>query len=287
MRSPSIELKWEARQRLTFIEATLVWSGEISTNDLSEAFGIGRAQASKDLAFYREHWPGNIAYDRSRKRYVPTSDFSPGLVTGKPDEFLRFARNSVSGQRGAVILPFPSVVVLDVPASPIDVRTLQTLNRAIRRQTAVTITYRSMSGKPEATYTLSPHTLVHNGFRWHARGFSEQHSEYRDFVLSRMTSLPGDVSADYIADSGDRDWHNILELELIPHPGLNKRQREIIETDYGMTGGALKIEQRAALLPYLLRLMRIPTTAMPDNPKAHPVIVKNREAAGSFTDFHH
>ena len=285
MRSPTIELKWEARQRLTFIEATLVWSGEVSTNDLSEAFGIGRAQASKDLAFYREHWPGNIAYDRSRKRYIPTSGFSPGLVTGKPDEFLRFARNSVSGQRGAVILPFPSVVVLDVPAPPVDVRILQLLNRAIRDTKAVTITYRSMSGKPESNYILSPHTLVHNGFRWHVRGFSEQHDGYRDFVLSRIASLPADVSAEYIPDSEDRDWHKLVRLELVPHPGLNDRQREIIETDYGMTDGVLRIEHRAALLPYLLRLMRIPASAMPDNPRAHPVIIENQEAVEAFIEF--
>jgi hypothetical protein len=52
-----------------------------------------------------------------------------------------------------------------------------------------------------------------------------------------------------------------------------------------MTGGVLRIEQRAALLPYLLRLMRIPTTAMPDNPKAHPVVIKNRGVVETFIDY--
>jgi len=285
MDSTTIDLKWEARQRLTFIEATLVWSGEISTRDLTHAFGIGRAQASKDLAVYQAHWPKNIAYDRSRKRYVPTKEFSAGLVTGNPDEFLRFARNAVSGQQGTVILPFPSVVVLDIPAPPVDVRNLQALNRAIRHQAAVTITYRSMSGKPEATYTLSPHTLVHNGFRWHVRGFSAEHGEFRDFVLSRITAVPAESSVEYTPDDGDRDWHEVIALELIPHPDLNERQREVIETDYGMTGGVLRIEQRTALLPYLARLMRIPTGTETLNPRAHPVIVRNRESVAARLEF--
>jgi predicted DNA-binding transcriptional regulator YafY len=177
------------------------------------------------------------------------------------------------------------VVVLDIPSPPVDVRNLQIINRAIRHQKSLKITHRSMSGKPETTYTVSPHTLVHNGFRWHVRGFSAEHGEFRDFVLSRITAVPAESSMEYTPDDGDQDWHNILRVKLIPHPGLNDRQREIIETDYGMTGGVLRIEQRAALLPYLLRLMRIPTVEAQDNPRAHPVVIENRQALQAFMDF--
>lgn len=40
-------------------------------------------------------------------------------------------------------------------------------------------------------------------------------------------------------------------LELVPHPRIE--HSEAIELDYGMTGGALKVEIRAASAGYLLR----------------------------------
>ena len=63
-------IKWEQRQRLTLLEATVFWSGEFSTNVLMECFGISRVQASKDLTLYQSLCPGNIRYDKFLKRYV-------------------------------------------------------------------------------------------------------------------------------------------------------------------------------------------------------------------------
>ncbi|EON2520780.1 hypothetical protein ACKXKF_002088 [Escherichia coli] len=49
----------------------------------------------------------------------------------------------------------------------------------------------------------------------------------------------------------DRQWNRFVELELVPHPRIE--HSEAIELDYGMTGGALKVEIRAASAGYLLR----------------------------------
>jgi len=45
------------------------------------------------------------------------------------------------------------------------------------------------------------------------------------------------------------------ELELVPHPRIE--HSEAIELDYGMTGGVLKVEIRAATAGYLLRLWNV------------------------------
>ena len=72
-------IKWEQRQRLTLLEATVFWSGEFSTNVLMECFGISRVQASKDLTLYQSLCPGNIRYDKFLKR---GADFAQVMRSG-------------------------------------------------------------------------------------------------------------------------------------------------------------------------------------------------------------
>ena len=52
-------------------------------------------------------------------------------------------------------------------------------------------------------------------------------------------------------ETQDRQWNRFVELELVPHPRIE--HSEAIELDYGMTGGVLKVEIRAATAGYLLR----------------------------------
>ncbi|MCG7871832.1 MAG: WYL domain-containing protein [Candidatus Thiodiazotropha lotti] len=285
--SPDVfaDLKWEVRQRLAFVEATLIWSGEVSTGDLINAFGIGRAQASKDLALYQEECPANLSYDRSRKRYVPTSNFEPRLVSGKPEELLRFARNTASEQQGAILLPLPAVLVLDTPEAPINVRVLQMLNQSIRQKSSVIFGYRSMSGKPMRQCDLSPHTLVHNGYRWHVRGFSHVHGEFRDFVLSRFTGVPTPSKSKHMGIENDEAWQQEVEIHLGPHPALDKNQKRVVESDYGMRNGIRKLKYRAPVIPYLLRLMRIPIDAADLSPRSYPIVVRNLDAVRPYLAF--
>ena len=104
-----------------------------------------------------------------------------------------------------------------------------------------------------------PHTLVDNGLRWHVRGFDRKHAEFRDFVLTRIkaavviegSTLSPSVIKESELETQDRQWNRFVELELVPHPRIE--HSEAIELDYGMTGGVLKVEIRAATAGYLLR----------------------------------
>jgi hypothetical protein len=71
------KLKWEAQQRLRFIEAKIMSAEEVFTGDLIRVFGIGRAQATKDFAYYILELKGRIEYDAPLKRYVASEDFEP------------------------------------------------------------------------------------------------------------------------------------------------------------------------------------------------------------------
>jgi len=56
-------------------------------------------------------------------------------------------------------------------------------------------------------------------------------------------------------ETQDRQWNRFVELELVPHPRIE--HSEAIELDYGMTGGVMKVEIRAATTGYLLRLWNV------------------------------
>ncbi|MBF4306654.1 WYL domain-containing protein, partial [Vibrio anguillarum] len=127
------------------------------------------------------------------------------------------------------------------------------VTEAIHKGKALSITYVSLSSG-ETTREIVPHTLVDNGLRWHVRGFDRKHGEFRDFVLTRIKAavvLEHSTLSETELETQDRQWNRFVELELVPHPRIE--HSEAIELDYGMTGGVLKVEIRAATAGYLLR----------------------------------
>ncbi len=137
------------------------------------------------------------------------------------------------------------------------------VTEAIHKGKALCITYVSLSSG-ETMREIVPHTLVDNGLRWHVRGFDRKHGEFRDFVLTRIkaaTVLEDFTLSEAELETQDRQWNRFVELELVPHPRIE--HSEAIELDYGMTGGVLKVEIRAATAGYLLRQWHV------DCSKAH------------------
>ena len=184
-------LKWEQRQRLTLLEATVFWSGEFSTNVLMECFGISRVQASKDLTLYQSLCPGNIRYDKFLKRYVIDVAFKPAFMTGTAGEFLQVLKVQQDRAGGAVVTlvrNLPVVDVIEPMFRQVSPAVLQAVNQAIVGDKEVLVRYQSMSRAEPAEHRLCPHALVFDGLRWHARAFSYTHHEFRDFVLARMSS---------------------------------------------------------------------------------------------------
>ena len=52
--SDNNQLKWDTRQRLAMIEASILWEGRVTSSVLSKLFGISRGQASKDFSLYHQ-----------------------------------------------------------------------------------------------------------------------------------------------------------------------------------------------------------------------------------------
>jgi hypothetical protein len=280
-------IKWEQRQRLTLLEATVFWSGELSTNVLMECFGISRVQASKDLTLYQSLCPGNIRYDKFLKRYVIDEAFKPAFMTGTAGEFLQVLKVRQDRTGGALVTlvkNLPEVDVIEPVFRQVNPAVLQAVNQAIVAGKEVQVRYQSMSRPEPALHRLCPHALVFDGLRWHARAFSYTHHEFRDFVLARMLSAELMVSAD-VDTSEDVAWHKFVDVRIGAHPGLSATQKEAVEFDYGMEAGVLEHQVRAALAPYFLRVMRINRDDLTREAMVQQIVLLNRDELEQYWGF--
>ncbi|MGM0593281.1 MAG: helix-turn-helix transcriptional regulator [Pseudomonadota bacterium] len=284
------EMKWATRQRLQYIEVRAFYCGVVSRNDVARAFGISDAAATKDFGLYGRLAPDNLIYKQQLFGYIPGPDFAPVIAELDPARVLPLFAHNLTGMNG----PYGDELVFGIPTErlPIPARlpdreiTAQVL-RAVAQQKKLLLHYRSLSDRDsDEARIIEPHSLAHNGLRWHIRAYSEETFDFRDFVLSRiaaaqMVDEPAESSAEF-----DEDWVETLQLELIPHPGLPEKKRLNLLMDYGASDGMITIEVRRALFGYLLQQLGVDTS--PDhsrNPHAYQLIVANREEVEPFAEW--
>ena len=172
----------------------------------------------------------------------------------------------------------PAAAVAPNPSRAVAADTLRVLLDAIRRESAVTVRYQSMSSVEPVDQDIIPHALAHDGLRWHVRAYCNSRQQFLDFVIARIldsapSSCPGETKGKGSAD--DFAWHRTVNLVLAPNPELLPAHQQVIELDYEMTGGQAVVECRQALVFYALKrlglLDEVPATAT-----AQHLVLKNR-----------
>lgn len=253
------ELKYDIRQRLAMLEATVLWEGRVTTTVLSRLFGIARGQASRDFTLYQQLAPDNLVYDRHQKAYLPSDRFSPFLMQGTAEEYLQLARAGRSLGQSIVLPIIPATQGVEIvcpPTRKLDLNVLRLVHQAIREQRQIEVIYQSMT-KDSRIVLLEPHSLVFNGFRWHVRAFCHEHDEFRDFVLARFISVPVlNGSCEHCIED-DINWQQFETLVIAPHPELNPAKQSAIADDYGMQDGVLRLRIRRALILYYKRMLHL------------------------------
>lgn len=280
-------LKWEVRQRLTLLEATVLWSDCLGTRDLVNAFGISRVQASNDIGLYMSLFPGSLSYDRSRKCYRAGPVFQPHFLRGTPEEFLHLLKSAVGAEGPVLVLlgQLPPVEIVTPLERELRLDILQAISQAIRESRCLQLDYQSMNRESPVTLVLTPHALVYNGYRWHMRAHSESHGEFRDFVLARIRGKPllGEIrDRNAVADIA---WQTYVTLRIGPHPGLTPAQRAVVEDDFGMRQGEVTRQLRAALLPYFLRLMHLEIEPPAGAAREQQIVLLNAEELRPWVRF--
>lgn len=244
---------WQ-RTRLRWIELRLWFLGEVRRSDVIKNFRVNEITASRDLAEYRESCPGNISPSPDGKSYVRGNGFAPTFTFTARDvlETLTtgavFDANAPAGPAVTALLP-PQ---LHEP----DLNVVSAVTEGIHRARVIKIDYCSpMSGN--STRHIVPYVVVNDGVRWHVRGYDRKRDAFRDFVLTRIerAQLTEETPQPSETSEHDLQWMRVVELHLVPKPGLKNPRAICLE--YGMTEGVLKLRVRAALAGYVLRRMNV------------------------------
>lgn len=275
-------LRWGVERRLEFIEFRLYWEGRMNRGDLMEAFGVSVNQASTDLNRYLRLAPENMVYDKSARTYVRSSVFSPLFLRLDADRYLaelRSVRSGMLARESAWLLTYPEYDEPRAPVRNVSPETLRVVLDAMRGDLALEIRYQSLS-RPEPRWRwIAPHAIGFDGFRWHVRAFCEEDGTFKDFLLARIIDV-GATRPSESASADDRDWHEFVDLEIGPHPGLSQSQRAVVALDYGMQGGRVVLPVRRAFLYYALKRLGLDRDAASKDPADQHIVLLNRERVG-------
>jgi len=244
-------LSYSQRERLAFIEFRLMFMGEVRRAELSARFDVATAAGTRDLALYRELAADNVAFDLASKIYKRGPKFVPIFEHAIDRALTALSQGFGDGVGGQLrpMLPFEGPALLNRPAIEI----VAAVCRAIYQRQPVSIEYSSMDSGI-GWREIVPFALVDSGLRWHVRAFDRKRQDFRDFVLTRITSTDGPKNlevAPHERPDQDVQWNRIVELEMSPHP--NREHPEVIAMDFGMVNQVLKVKCRAAVAGYLLR----------------------------------
>ena len=272
--------RWDLLLRYRYIETIALWEGRLTTGHLTRCFGIGRQQASRDINTYaREIAPGNIEYDKYLKGYRPAAEFRPRVTRGTADEYLHLMtrHEQLMGVFESLPLTTANVEQLSPPTRDISAAVLRPLIQAARQGRRLEVDYVSLQHPDREGRIIVPHTLVFTGFRWHVRAWCEKNRGYRDFVLSRFRGEAELLGSSEHSAGDDRAWQTHIDVVVAPDPRLTPAQREVIEVDFGMTDGELRLQTRAILASYLLKLLQLEPGTRNDNPLAQQIVLANHD----------
>ena len=227
------------RERLSHIDFTLFFLGELRRADVISKFETAPAGATRDIAMYRGLAPDNLDFDK------PLFDHPPLRVLATLSQGFSLVQDVASSP----VIPCEFPATLSAPS----VEVLAPITRAIHRGKAVSLAYHSVSsGKTRRE--IVPLALVDNGVRWHVRAFDRLRNHFTDFVPTRMEDVEvletSPVGREERADQ-DVQWSRIIELKLVPHP--NHPRPEIVQMDYPMQDGVFTVRVRSANAGYMLR----------------------------------
>ena len=274
------DLRWNTLLKCQLIEIVSLWEGRLTTNVLISAFGIGRQQASRDINFYNKQIaPNNLIYDMQLKGHRPTDQFEPVLTKGTIDEYFNLlgSRKELGSHLACLNLTNTNTEMISSPGRFIVPEFIRPVIAAVKDNMRLEIEYLSLSSQEKEYRVISPHTLVYSGYRWHIRAHCEKNNDYRDFVLSRISTIPEPVLPSEHTARDDPAWNRFIELIIKPDNRLSSFQQEVIARDFNMVNNQLTIPTRAALANYYLQYLRITPYQQKQSPEAQQLVLANME----------
>jgi len=242
---------------LRFIELRALWEGSINATHLINEFGIGRDLARQLIKKYSDACPGNLTYNASKKGYFPGRGFTPAYSTGSLEQYMAGFQGGDLPENPTYHCSNDTFPMRQFERHP-EPEVVRHLLHAIRDKRRVDLSYMSMSRTDYEDRIISPHSLVHNGMRWHVRAWCEKNQGYRDYVLSRIKEVYNDEGVASQREDGDSKWNTWVDVVIEPDVRLSPDKKAALAFDLSMVqdeGGRFtrSYSVRAANVIYVLR----------------------------------
>jgi hypothetical protein len=275
----------EKNSRLNQLDRLLRWEGMLSNARIREVLGLSTIRVSECIREFRETHPSWLQLDTKTKSFMPTNDFYRSL-----HKFGDLFEDDATSLNGYLDMVSMCNAVMDdddgrnvvwsahrALGTP-DPKTFSLLVRAAKEGKVIEVMYRSMNNPTPHVRTLSPHSVVRAGRRWHTRAYCYEVQEFRDFALGRIAKpVLLDESWKKKGKEEDDAWNSLVKVRLIAHPDLSREQAEIIQTEY-FRGTAGMVETcRAALLSYFIQEMRVAIDVTKQTPPDYQIAVENAQ----------
>ena len=269
------------QQRHHLLAALIIWEGRLSNKRVRDIFGIGLVRASQWIRAFREEHPGWLTFENKTKSYVVSGTvYRPRqhglggqeLPAATLDSYLNLvglptsAKDEQSDQ--TLWAAFPDL-------SPPDPKIFSALSDAIRGKRVVTITYRSMREPQPHVRTLSPHSIVRAGRRWHVRAFCLESDGFRDYALRRIVEVKQQQQAATHVANDDEAWMTMVPVRLVAHPQLTIEQQNLIRFEYFGNTAARVDTCRGALVAYFIQDVRAALNPENQQPPDYQLLVDN------------
>ncbi|QTH72040.1 helix-turn-helix transcriptional regulator [Pseudoalteromonas xiamenensis] len=250
-----------------FLDLHFYWEGQLQTGLFQKQFALSRPSAQKYIQQYIFDHQRPIEYVETLKSYVLKGAFLPTYVGGEFDEY-----TNVTAGKILTNLSSGQVHHITLPKRQLEPEILRPILTACRYQSALDITYLSLKENGESERIIRPHTLVNTGLRYHLRAFCEKSGKFQDFSLSRILAAePELASKARHTKEEDTKWQQHVELMITPDPRLSLHAQAVIARDYQMNANKAVINTNAALVNYLINLLRL--DCLHPSPEAQQIVI--------------
>lgn len=252
------------------IELLAWWEGTLQPIQLSQHWQCTRQHASKKLREYMDQHQCALEYHPAKKYYSPTAAFNPQLITREANEYL----NWLTGYSPAPQQQL-ATLTLEPPSRQITPQLMRPIVQALRDGMRLDVDYGSVTSAQRTGRVIAPHHLVKTANRWHIRAWCEEKNEFRDFVLSRFRGTPQLLNKSTVGCEQDENWNTCVTVILQADPRLTPEQLAVLEHDYDMQNGQLRLQTRACMVNYLLQSLNIDPRKIEVEPEAQQLVIAN------------
>lgn len=270
----STMISFDQDGRLSIMLTLLTWEGRLSNSRLRNLFGLSSIRASEWLRDFREKNPLWVSWEAKTKCHVATNAFFRKVLQGQADSLTRYVVlvGLPVAQQDAVNqhLLWAAYPDLYTPKP----KFFSTLLLAIQLGKQVDIEYRSLTTPHPHHRTISPHSLVRAGRRWHARAFCHLKGEFRDFNLGRISAVKLQDCAGVIPVE-DLAWNTFVQVRIGAHPSLTAEQAEVIRFEHFNETASMTQSCRAALVSYFIQDVKAAVDTSTQLPPDFQLAVEN------------